>query len=234
MNNTTLQLKIKQRLNKLASQDYDNLECWQIIEAFNKGQLQWVRRQIMGVNQKQEGAEQSTTKIGDLQRLLTEVDLTLTETPIYMESQSLPENFLHHNKIDAKVKKDCCPKSESMYVYLAEEANVPALIDNALTKPDYQWGETFGTYANNRVRIYTGGDFIIDEAVLMYYRSPAKIQIVGCVDPYSLVASTQEVICEFKEDIAELLVDEAAKVLAGDIESINQYQILSGSVNNNT
>ena len=78
MNNTTLQLKIKQRLNKLASQDYDNLECWQIIEAFNKGQLQWVRRQIMGINQLREAAEQSTIKIGDLQKLLTEIDLLLT------------------------------------------------------------------------------------------------------------------------------------------------------------
>ena len=36
MNNATIQLKVQQRLNKLASQDYDNIECWQIVEAFNK------------------------------------------------------------------------------------------------------------------------------------------------------------------------------------------------------
>ena len=36
MNNDTLQLKLKQRLNKLDSQDYDNIEPWQMIEAFNK------------------------------------------------------------------------------------------------------------------------------------------------------------------------------------------------------
>ena len=38
MNNATIQLKIKQRLNKLDSSDYDNIEAWQLIEAFNKGQ----------------------------------------------------------------------------------------------------------------------------------------------------------------------------------------------------
>jgi hypothetical protein len=69
MNNNLLQLKIKQRLNKLSSMDYDNIECWQVQEAFNKAQLEWVRRQLNGINLKREGAEQSVTKVDDLQEL---------------------------------------------------------------------------------------------------------------------------------------------------------------------
>jgi hypothetical protein len=234
MNNTTLQLKIKQRLNKLASNDYDNLECWQIIEAFNKAQIQWVRRQIMGANQLREAAEQSTLKIGDLQILLTEVNLNLTQNQIYAESQELPSDFLHHNRIEAFVKKDCCPDEQMIYVYLAQEANIPALLENDFTKPSFQWGETFGTYAGNRFRIYNNNEFNIVNAKLMYYRSPTKIQIAGCVDPYSLQQSNTNVICEFKDDIAEILADETAKILSGDIESFNQYSIQSGSVTTNT
>ena len=41
MNNGTILLKVQQRLNKLASSDYDNTEPWQIIEAFNKGTVSW-------------------------------------------------------------------------------------------------------------------------------------------------------------------------------------------------
>ena len=63
MNNTALQLKIKQRLNKLASNDYDNIECWQIVEAFNKAQLDWCRRNLHGLNVLQEGDEESTRRI---------------------------------------------------------------------------------------------------------------------------------------------------------------------------
>ena len=37
MENQAILLKVKQRLNKLASDDYDNIETWQILEAFNKG-----------------------------------------------------------------------------------------------------------------------------------------------------------------------------------------------------
>jgi hypothetical protein len=36
MQNSVITIKIKQRLNKLDSQDYDNLECWHIIEAFKR------------------------------------------------------------------------------------------------------------------------------------------------------------------------------------------------------
>ncbi len=70
MNNNLLQIKIKQRLNKLASLDYDNLECWQIAEAANKAQLEWMRRQLYAINVRKEGTEQSAGLVDDLQRLM--------------------------------------------------------------------------------------------------------------------------------------------------------------------
>ena len=43
-------------------------------------------------------------------------------------------------------------------------------------------------------------------------------------NPYTQVASTSDIACEFRDDIVELLIDEAAAILAGDIESMIQYQ----------
>jgi hypothetical protein len=48
MNNQTLLIKLKQRLNKLDSKDFDNIQCWQFVEAFNKAQLEWCRRNLHG------------------------------------------------------------------------------------------------------------------------------------------------------------------------------------------
>ena len=79
MDNATIKLKIKQRLNKLASNDYDNIECWQIVEAFNKGQVDWCRRNLHGLNIVKEGDEQSTSRIDDLQVLLVESTATLVD-----------------------------------------------------------------------------------------------------------------------------------------------------------
>mgnify|MGYP003301220145 CR=1 FL=1 len=70
MENSTLFIKLKQRLNKLDSNDYDNIECWQFIEAFNKAQIEWCRRNLHGGNMYKEGDELSKKRIDDLQPLL--------------------------------------------------------------------------------------------------------------------------------------------------------------------
>jgi len=81
MNNNTLQIKIKQRLNKLDSNDYDNVKDWQIVEAFNKAQIEWCRRQLRGTNARQEGDEQSKRRIDDLEILIVEAPLTGADVP---------------------------------------------------------------------------------------------------------------------------------------------------------
>lgn len=221
MLNSTITIKIKQRLNKLDSQDYDNLECWQIVEGFNKAQVEWVRRQLHGINLVKEGDEQSTRRKDDLQALLSTYDLTLVDKEIYYESV-LPQEYLQWKRVDVFANKECCDKRR-MTVYLAEEGNLNQLLRDDAKKPSFEWAETFATLKGNKVNVYTNNTFDIEKADLVYYRQPIKIQIQGCVDPYTNVASTTEVLCEFKDDIIELIIDEAVSILAGDIESTNQF-----------
>ena len=221
MLNSTITIKIKQRLNKLDSQDYDNIECWQVVEAFNKAQVEWTRRQLHGINQVREGDEQSTRRKDDLQVLLNTQKLTLVNKEYYFAAD-LPVEYLQWKRVDVYAKKDCCEKRR-MNVYLAEEGNLNQLLRDVNKRPDFAWGETFATLKGNEVNIYTNGEFGINSADLIYYRQPVKIQIKDCVDPYTSVASLVEVPCEFKDDIIELIIDEAVAILAGDIESSNQY-----------
>jgi hypothetical protein len=234
MNNNVLQLKIKQRLNKLASNDYDNIECWQIVEAFNKGMTDWCRRNLHGLNVVKEGDEQSKRRIDDLQILLIDTTVPVSNVQIYYETLgSLPADYFEWKRIMVMATSECCPKPKRMVVYQAEDANVPTLLRDNNKKPSFDWGETFCTLKNNKVQIYTNGEFEIGDAVLTYYRQPRKIQILNCVDPYTGVTSTVDVECEFKDDLVELFIDEAAKIIAGDIEAMNQYQRASQSVEGN-
>lgn len=234
MLNSTIQIKIKQRLNKLDSQDYDNLKCWHITEAYNKASLGWVRRQIQGVNILQVGDEETTVKIDDLQILLTEIDLELEDKGKYYESQTLPPNYLGFKRLNAEIKKECCENKQDLIAYLVEEVNIPVLLKDELTKPSFEWGETFCTIVNNKIRIYTNGEFNIESCKLLYYRMPRKIQIENCVDISTGLISQEDIITEFKEDIVELILDDAASILAGDIESITQYQINQTRTEKNT
>ena len=221
MLNSTITIKMKQRINKLDSQDYDNINCWQVVESFNKAQVEWTRRQLHGINIVKEGDEQSTRRKDDLQVLLNTQDLSLVDKNDYYFG-NLPTDYLQWKRVDVFASSECCDKRR-MTVYLAEEGNLNQLLRDKLKQPSFAWAETFATLINNTVHVYTNNEFDVTDANLVYYRQPIKIQINGCSDPYTGVQSTVEVQCEFKDDIIELIIDEAVAILAGDIESGNQF-----------
>jgi hypothetical protein len=206
-----------------------------MVEAFNKGMVEWVRRQIQGLNITKTGDEQSTMRVDDLQRLLIEERLDMNARDSFYESGILPSNYMYYKRVNIHAHKDCCENRRDITVtYLAEEENIALLLGDSLKKPSFEWGETFCTFVGNHLRVYTGNDFEVASAILMYYRFPVNVQFAGCVDPYTLQASPVNVECEFKDDIAEILVDEAVQILAGDMESITQYQIAQSTSQSNT
>jgi hypothetical protein len=233
MLNSAILIKVKQRLNKLSSNDYDNIESWAIIEAFNKGQVDWCRRNLHGVNTKQEGDEQSTRRIDDLQVLLSTVLLNMNNRQTYYESVNFPADYLQWKRISTKAKSDCCPNPKPMVVYLGEVANVDELLRDKNKKPSFEWAETFATISNNQIQVYTNQEFDVVQTTLYYYRQPRHIEIAGIVDPYTGIVAPVDVNSEFKDDLVELFIDEAVKIIAGDIESMTQYQRMTQSVENN-
>ena len=170
-----------------------------------------------------EGDELSKKRIDDLQPLLNEFTLAGSITDTYFESTGIPINYMEYKRITAYATSKCCPEPRLMTVYLSEEANVDLIFRDALKRPDYEWGETFCTWIGNKVRVYKR-DFDISKVILTYYRQPVLIEIAGCQNPYDGTTTVTDIICEFKDDIVEVLLDEAASLIAGDIENFNQYQ----------
>jgi hypothetical protein len=226
MNNDLLQIKIKQRLNKLASFDYDNIECWQIIEVFNKVQLEWVAREI-------EKAERSKRTLERMQVLLKQIPLSGSNQSRFYESTHLPPDYLSFKRVSFHGVREDCKDQRKFSVYLAEEANVDELLKDPVRSPSFEWGETFITMIGNKIHIHTDAKFTVKEPVLVYYRKPASILISGCVDPDTGEVAFGEQACEFNDDVAELLVSESAAQLAADIENINQVQINTASAQRN-
>jgi hypothetical protein len=234
MLNSTILLKVKQRLNKLASNDYDNILEWQIIEAFNKGQSDWVRRTLHGLNSVKEGDESTNRRIDDLQILLNTVNILMVNAGTYYESATLPLDYLQYKRISTEASTDCC-KDKTMVVYLSEQQNTDILLRDNNKKPSFTWGETFATFKNNKFQIYTNNEFTINNTKLTYYRQPTKILIAGIQDPYDVNAPVPliDTPCEFKDDVVEVLIDECSKIIAGDIESIIQQQREAQAVESN-
>jgi len=158
-----------------------------------------------------------------LRKEFIELLLTGTVSETYFESNNFPvDQYLEYKRVSTDATSECCPDPRSMTVYLSEVANVPLLLRDPLKNPDYEWGETFCTMQSNTIRIYKNNDFNIVNPILTYYRKPVYIEVLGCTDPYTGVTSPANIDCEFKDDVVELMLDDTASLIAGDVE--NQYQ----------
>jgi hypothetical protein len=230
MNNLTLQIKVKERLNKGDSSDYPDLPCWVIAEAFNKEQSSWVREQLQGLNSTLTGAGGSIRRIDDLQVLLNIVPVTMSNQGIFWETTGtgLPTDYMQFSRLSAGAVQPCCPP-RPLKIYLKPISDVDILLSSNTERPDYEWAETFACIVGNNIRIYTNNSFTLDEPYLVYYRQPRLVQFSNCVDPYTGLPVSTDVESELPDDVVEIIIDRAAMLLAGDIE--NQFQVARNQQN---
>jgi len=235
MNNQTLLFKLENRINKIGSLDYGNIEPSQKAEAVNKAQDNWVGRQLEGINQTKTGAEGSIRRIDDLQYILTTVSPVFTDQGKYWQSSTFPADYLEWCRVDANAINPCdkcCPRP--LVIFMGNEADVSIYLADVYRQPSYSWATTFATMIGSSFRIYTNDEFDIDTPLVTYYRNPRRIIFINSTDPYTGAISSVDVTCEFPDRITELIIDEAAAILSGDLENWTQKQSLQSSVEHNT
>lgn len=199
--------KINLRLNKGATDDYDNLWNYVKSEAFNKAVNDWIRRQYRGKNQTQDGDEETVGRVDDLQFLLKSDGIGFRDKGVYVESSKLPTDYLYYKRVTPYVSKEECT-GVRIFSQLREEANVDKLLPNL---PSFKFEETFNTLIGNKIRVYHNKDFSVDKLELTYYKKPKIYDFSKLND-----------VTEFKDDVADVITDEACKIIASDIESLNQ------------
>lgn len=232
MNNTTLLLGLKLATNKVDSLDYDSIQKWQWIYYVNKAQSDLVRRLLEGNDQKKIGAEGSEREIDDLGVLLIDSPNVALIQGQENQSFSLPDNYMEWCRVSGYAKSECCP-ARKMKIWLVEEANIDDILRDDLKGPNFLWSETVATSKNNHIYIYNKGEFTMEKVKLTYYRYPANIQITGVMDPYTLQTPTQDVLCEFNDDFTRVIIDEAVKIISGDLADMNRMSIANQSVEAN-
>jgi hypothetical protein len=217
MDNNTLQIEIKQRLNKLDSKNYDNLEPWVIANAVNRAQLMFVKSRL-----KQPEIDGAT--IEDLQPLLKTVPLSGTNFTNFYETGGVPSDYLRRSRLYANIiEEGCDPKL--LRIYFLENSNTSFYQNDKLLGPSKVWAETFATMQENKFIIYTNNLFTIDTPKLTYYRYPQKVEINGSINIETGLNYTADQICEFTDDAVYEIIDIAITTIAGSIESFNQYTI---------
>lgn len=213
----------KQRLQKQDTNFNSNFldEEWE--DAFNKAVSDWVRRQHHGFNQFKESDEQTEQRVDDLQILLKDRKISVSNRGIYSETTVFPKDYRYYKRLTPIVTKNNC-KKVSIKSFFVEESNVDDYIKDWTFKPSFDFEETFHTLVSNKFRVYHNNDFSVDEVLLTYYRNPAYI---------SCSKRNYDVVWEWKDDVAEIIIDEAVKILAGDIENNSGFELANKRVEEN-
>jgi hypothetical protein len=233
MLNNTIQIKVKSRLNKNDSEDYPDIPCWSIAEAFNLGQSNWVRRQFQGINGTKTGTEGSITRIDDLNVLLTQWTPTITAASGYYETSAIPADYMRFSRVSVMYKTDCCPPRR-MISRLKQVGDVNELLRDFNERPSPEWAETFHVIESNKLRIYTNDLFTLEQPSITYYRQPRTVVFANCMNVYDGLPSLVDVECELPDDVIEVIINEACQILGGDIDNFEQANRAQGLVNNNT
>lgn len=226
MNSLNAAIKIEQRLAKISSSDARDIKLWQMEEAANKGMYDWIRRNKHGGNQYREGDEQTVQQVDDLQILLKIADMAVTgsKSEIYAQTDPLPADYLYFKRLTPNCSKGVCTYIQ-LRSTLIEEANVDEYLRDYDSQPSFDFEECFHTLIGNTAHIYHNGDFTVVDATLTYYRRPLMLYFVD--------QTKAPVDWEWKPDVAEQIIDETVRILAGDIESLNQNALADGRVEKN-
>jgi hypothetical protein len=211
-------LKIQQRVNKKDTSDFDNIPPFNIVEAFNKAQLSVVTRIYQQNNLYKSGFESTRKRVDDLRVLINEQPLRLAVTKYtgYYLTDKLPLDYLHYINSFTEASTATC-KSKKLRNDQVEESNIHTLLRNETTKPSFLWGETLITLVNDKIKIYTGDEFKVNSLSLTYLKKPRNIDLEGYIKMDGALSTNIDPV--LPEDVLEICVDEAVRIIQGDIQN---------------
>ena len=224
-------LKIKQRLNKVDTQDDENLPLYVIVESYNKGQLNIVNRLSNKNNIYKTGFESTINRVDDLQILINSEPKVLSgsDKSDYFLTEPLPKDYLRYIRTYCSAKNEKCD-SKDLKIYLQEESNLNTLLDNDFINPSFDWSETIGTVVENRLKVFTQNKFKINKVYLTYLKKPKAIDLAGYIKKDGNLSTNIDP--ELPDDLVEMSIDEACRILSGDMQNQFSNQVAQQNLQN--
>lgn len=213
-------LKLKQRINKKDTSDYDGIPVYELIEAFNKAQLNVIHRLYQQNNPFKSGFEATRKRVDDLKILIPEqpVELSVSLKDGFYITESFPDNYFHYISSTSKASTPTC-SSKKLRNFQVEESNINTLLDNEAISPSFEWGETLVTLVSNKMKVYINKNepFTINKVYLNYMMKPISIDYVGYQKKDGSDSTTID--SNLPDEIIEMCIDEAARIISGDIQN---------------
>lgn len=228
----SLLYKIDQRLNKLASNEHQEIQLEDKILALNEAQLKLIKQKFTGISTPSKmGFGAFKKRYQDIENLLVDFDknsLTLAEADKNINRWSAdlsklnPRWMLYADAYIIADKGKCKDRIIWINKDLVKHGNIQFLINNSDFEPSFEYQETFNTITNNKISIYTDGTFEPKSIHILYVRYPDYIDKSGYIKFDG--SESEDTDCELYDLLEDELLDLTVTNLADYTENMSAAQ----------
>ena len=218
----SLLYKIDQKLNKLSTNEHQQIALEDKILSLNEAQIKLIKQKVDGFSVPNRlGYDAFKKRYEDLQNLVidfTNQPLTLEESNKELNQWDadltlLTPKYMFYVDSYVLADKGRC-KNRKIWINkdLSKHGDLSILLNNDHYKPSFEYQETLNGISSNSISIYTDGTFTPTTIQVMYMRYPVYINKAG----YIMLDGTPstDVNCELELYLEDEIVDLTVQNLA--------------------
>jgi len=228
----SLLYKIDQKLNKLSTNEHQQIQLEDKILALNEAQIKLIKQKVDGFAIPNKlGFDAFKKRYEDLQNLVIDftnqpLSLTETNTELHQWDADLtslkPEYMFYVDSYILADKGKCKDRKIWINKDLSKHGDLSLLLNNDHYKPSFEYQETLNAISSNTISIYTDGTFTPNDIYIMYMRYPVYINKTGYVMMDGNPSTNQD--CELASYLEDELLDLTVQNLAMYTENASAVQ----------
>jgi hypothetical protein len=228
----SLLYKIDQKLNKLSTNEHQQIQLEDKILALNEAQIKLIKQKVDGQNTISGlGLDAFKKRYEDLQSLVVTynhqpLDLTLMNAELNQWKANIhllvPKYMFYIDSYVIADKGRCTDRKIWINRDLAKHGDLQFCLTNTHYKPSFEYQETFNSLSSDEISIFTDGTFTPKKIYVSYMRYPVYINKTGYVmldgqDSY-------DADCELETYLEDELLDLTVQNLAMYTENQSAVQ----------
>ena len=228
----SLLYKIDQKLNKLSTNEHQQINLEDKILALNEAQIKLIKQKVDGQNTVSGlGLDAFKKRYEDLQNLVVDynkqpLDLTIKNAELNQWSAGLNQltpKYMFYIDSYVIADKGLC-KDRQIWINrdLAKHSDLQFCLNNTHYKPSFEYQETFNLLTSDEISIFTDGTFTPKKIYVSYMRYPVYINKTGYVMLDG--QNSYDADCELETYLEDELLDLTVQNLAMYTENQSAVQ----------
>jgi hypothetical protein len=237
----SLLYKIDQKLNKLSTNEHQQIALEDKILALNEAQIKLIKQKVDGFSTVSGmGLDSFKKRYEDLQSLVVayndgELPLTLENAKLNQWKANVhaltPAYMFYIDSYVLANKGRCLDRIIWINRDLTKHGDLQYCLNNVHYKPSFEYQETFNFISSDEISIFTDGTFTPTKIFISYMRYPVYIDKAGYIKFDGTPSVNQN--CELETYLEDELLDLTVENLAMYTENLSAVQMAAYRIKTN-